>query len=94
MNAREATPQDLIPHVIDFNDPPSSECMTLRKWKKLARDIPMQNDPLSLITGAKRGRDEGEEIQPKLPTKKHQVLREDVHNLSSVEAIQQSRRPQ
>lgn len=48
--------------MIDFNDPPSSKCMTLRKWKKLARDIPMQNDPLSLITGAKRGRDEGEEI--------------------------------
>ncbi|KAK9995039.1 hypothetical protein SO802_024742 [Lithocarpus litseifolius] len=51
LNAREATFQDLTPHVTDSNDPPSSECMTLRKWKKLARDSPMQNDPLSLITG-------------------------------------------
>nr|POF21965.1 hypothetical protein CFP56_67091 [Quercus suber] len=51
LNAREATVQDLTPHVNDSNNPPSSECMTLRKWKKLARDIPMQNDPLSLNTG-------------------------------------------
>ena len=89
LNAREATPQDLIPHVTDFNDPPSSGCMTLRKWKKLAPDIPMQNDPLSLNTVAKRGRDEEEETQPELPTKKHQVSRVDVHNLSLVEAVQQ-----
>nr|POF15060.1 hypothetical protein CFP56_45280 [Quercus suber] len=56
LNAREATVQDLTSHVNDSNDPPSPECMTLRKWKKLARDIPMQNDPLSFNTDCPRVR--------------------------------------
>nr|POE89701.1 putative ribonuclease h protein [Quercus suber] len=70
LNARKATVQDLNPHMNDSNGPPSPKCMTLRKWKKLARDIPMQNGPLSLNIGAKRDREEDEETQPELPTKK------------------------
>ena len=94
MNVCEATSQDLDPHVTESNDPSSTECMTLRRWKKLARDVPMQTNPLPLNIGAKRDRVEEEENQPELSTKKHQVSRVDVLNLSSVEAVQQPRRPQ
>ena len=94
LNVREATSQDPHPHVTELNDPSSTECMTLRRWKKLARDVPMQTDPLPLNIGAKRDRVEEKENQPELPSKKHQVSRVDVLNLSSVEAIQQPHRPQ
>ena len=94
LNVREATSQDPHPHETELNDPSSTECMTLWRWKKLAHDVPMQTDPLPLNIGAKRDRVEEEENQPELPSKKHQVSRVDVLNLSSVEAVQQPRRPQ
>ena len=81
-------------HVAVPNQESTSEANSLCRWKKLARDTYMMTDQTSFSTATKRGREAEEDIQPELPTKKFQVSREDVQEMSMVEAAQQPRQSQ
>nr|POE68212.1 hypothetical protein CFP56_29020 [Quercus suber]POE68872.1 hypothetical protein CFP56_64972 [Quercus suber] len=77
INEKQLTPsmqalatQDQIHHVTD-NFPPSNQgSKTLRTWKRLARDNPMETDPLQSSTTKKRNREEEAEYLLELPIKK------------------------
>ena len=67
------------------------DTIELRKWKKLACNIPKTDSDTQSPVAVKRGREEGDEIQLKLPCKKYQVSRVDGQDISMVEAVQQPR---
>ena len=65
------------------------DTIELRKWKKLARNMPKIEADTKIPVAIKRGREEEDEIQLELPFKKYQVSRVDGLDISMVEAIQQ-----
>ena len=81
-------------HVIE-NSPPSNQgSKTLRTWKRMARDNPMETDPPLSPTAKKRSRVEEVEYLPELPTKKTQVSKGESQKNPMAEATQQSRQAQ
>nr|POE50555.1 hypothetical protein CFP56_00019 [Quercus suber] len=65
------------------------ETFELRKWKKLARNIPKTEADTQNSIATKRGREGDDEIQLELPYKKYQVSRVDEQDISMVEDVQQ-----
>ena len=73
-------PLPIIPYTIE-----------LKKWKKLAHNIPKTDAGTQNPVAVKQGREGDDEIQLKLPCKKYQVSRVDGQDISMVKAIQQPR---
>ena len=82
-------------HHMTENSPPSNQgSKTLRTWKRMARDNPMETDPPLSPTAKKRSRVEEVEYLPELPTKKTQVSKGESQKNPMAEAAQQSRQAQ
>ena len=83
------------PHQVKENSPPANQgSKTLRTWKRLARDNPMETDSPLRPTAKKRSREEEVEYLPELPTKKSQVSKGESQKNSMAKAAQQSRQAQ
>ena len=83
------------PHQVEENSPPANQVSkTLRTWKRLARDNPMETDSPLSPTAKKRSREEEVEYLPELPTKKSHVSKGESQKNSMAEATQQSRQAQ
>ena len=82
-------------HHVTKNSPPSNQgSKTLRTWKRLARDNPMETNPPLSPTAKKRSREEDVEYLPELPTKKSQVSKGESQKIPMAKATLQSRQAQ
>ena len=82
-------------HQVKENSPTSNQgSKTLRTWKRLARENPMETDSPLSPTAKKRSREKEVEYLPELPTKKSQVSKGESQKNPMAEAAQQSRQTQ
>ena len=86
--------QDQAHHMMDNSLPFVQGSKTLRTWKRLARDNPMETDPPQIPTAKKRNKEEEVEYLPELPVKKSQVSKGESKQNLMAEAAQQSRQAQ
>ena len=89
MQSHEA--QDQTHHVMDNSLPSNQGSKSLRTWKRLARDNPMETDPPQSPTAKKRNREEEVDYLPELPIKKSQVSKGESQQNLMAEAAQQAR---
>ena len=73
--------QDQAHHVMDSSLPSVQGSKSLRTWKRLARDNPMETDPPQSPTAKKRNREEEVEYLPELPIKNHRFQREKANKI-------------
>lgn len=73
------------------HEDPTMKIPTLRKWKKLARDIISIDSSMQLTVLTKRKRNQEKASQPELPKKWMQVSKVEEHDISMVEVVQQPR---